>query len=130
MGCLIVLILAAWIDPDRRGMGTHEQIGMQPCGFLQATGLPCGSCGMTTSFAHAVRGNVIAASYVQPLGCLLAIATSMTFWIASHAAVTARPAYRLLRRLPAGWTIGVSLTIFVLAWGWKMFLVLRGIDGW
>lgn len=130
VACLTVLIVAAWVDPARGGTGTHLQIGMAPCGFLERTGLPCGTCGMTTSFAHFVRGNVVASLYVQPFGCLAALAAGVGFWVAGHAALTARPAYRVLRRLPVGWTGGVLLTMWILAWGWKMLLVVRGADGW
>lgn len=130
LAALIVLIVAARVDPARAGMGTHLQVGLAPCGFLQRTGLPCGTCGMTTSYALFVRGNLLASAYVQPFGCLAALATAMTFWIAAHAAVTGRAAYRVIRRLPAGLTAGVLLTLWVLAWGWKMFIVIRGIDGW
>ena len=48
----------------------------------------------------------------------------------SAAAVTGRPAYRVLRRLPVGLTAGTIIALWLAAWGWKMFLVIRGIDGW
>jgi hypothetical protein len=73
-GCLGVLGLAAWLEPDPRGYGTAERFG-GPCGMLVTTGLPCPTCGMTTAFAYAVRGRFLAAAWAQPAGLVLALAT-------------------------------------------------------
>src|SRR5690606_27831172 len=32
-----VLVLARMLEPDARGHGTHEQLGLPPCGFLELT---------------------------------------------------------------------------------------------
>lgn len=54
-GLLGLLFAARWLTPDIRGLGTHEQLGLPPCGFYLWWGLPCPSCGMTTSWAWLVR---------------------------------------------------------------------------
>ena len=33
--CLVVLVLAAWVTPNPEGLGTHQQLGLMPCGFSQ-----------------------------------------------------------------------------------------------
>jgi hypothetical protein len=129
IACLTVLVIARWMVPDARGTGTHLQIGLRPCGFLERTGLPCATCGMTTSFAQFVRGNVLAAAWVQPLGAVAALGCAVGFWVAGYAAVTGRPAYRVLRRLPLGWSVGLLLALWLFAWAWKMGLVLHDRDG-
>lgn len=48
--------LAALVDPDPRGFGTHQQFGFPPCSIRVVFGVPCPSCGGTTSVAHFVRG--------------------------------------------------------------------------
>src|SRR5207237_7307937 len=59
LACLTVLTVAAWATPDPSGVGTHHSsLHMQPCHFLQTTGLPCPGCGMTTSFAWFARGTL------------------------------------------------------------------------
>ena len=68
---LTVLGIAAFIDPDPRGFGTHTQLGLPPCGFLALTGFPCPGCGLTTAFAHGVRGDLWLAGVSNPLGVLL-----------------------------------------------------------
>lgn len=70
--------VAVRIDPygaDGRPatMGTHQQLGLPPCNFVRLTGLPCPSCGMTTSFALLVRGDVLASLRANAVGTLLAV---------------------------------------------------------
>lgn len=67
------LLVASTLRPAEAGMGTHTQLGLAPCGFLAATGLPCATCGMTTAFAHATNGDLISAFVVQPAGAFLAL---------------------------------------------------------
>jgi hypothetical protein len=59
-------------DGTPRSMATHQQLGMPPCNFLVLTGKPCPSCGMTTSFALLVRGDVAASMRANWAGTLLA----------------------------------------------------------
>ncbi len=77
IGLVAVFGVALWLDPyDANGtpkrMATHRQLGMPPCTFLMYTGLPCPSCGMTTSFALLVRGDVRNSLRANPVGTLLA----------------------------------------------------------
>jgi hypothetical protein len=85
---------------------------------------------MTTSFAWFARGNLLASGYVQPMGLALAILTIICFWTTLYIAMTGKPVHRLLRWLPGryyGWPLAV---LAVAGWGWKVFIHLRGIDGW
>ena len=70
-GCAMVLTAAAMIEPDARGYGTHTQLGLPPCGFLLLTGSPCPGCGLTTAFAHGIRGHWSLAASANPLGLAL-----------------------------------------------------------
>src|SRR5688572_14176698 len=74
--CLAVLVTAALLTPHPSGVGTHTALHYQPCDFLARTGMPCPSCGMTTSFAWFARGNLLASFYVQPIGMVLALLTA------------------------------------------------------
>jgi hypothetical protein len=128
--CLAVLIVAARLTPDPAGLGTHTEMGFHQCGFLEATGLPCPSCGMTTSFAWFVRGNLIASFYVQPMGTVLAAMCALTFWITLYMAISGKTLVRLVRGIPSRYYLTPFLAFWVVAWGWKIFIHLRGIDGW
>jgi hypothetical protein len=70
-GSMLLLATAAVIEPDARGFGTHTQLGFPPCGFLTLTGLPCPGCGLTTAFAHGIRGQWSLAASANPLGLAL-----------------------------------------------------------
>lgn len=69
---------AAWVinpydaDGTPRRMATHTQLGLTPCNFVTWTGRPCPSCGMSTSFALLVRGDVGASLRANWVGTLLA----------------------------------------------------------
>ena len=56
LGLLGGFAVAASLPPDPRGFGTHRGLGLPPCSIRATYGLPCPSCGLTTSFAHFVRG--------------------------------------------------------------------------
>ncbi len=128
--CLSVLIVAARLTPNASGVSTHTGLGMNDCQFLARTGLPCPSCGMTTSFAWFVRGNLLASIYVQPMGMAFAAAATITFWVTLYIGVTGKPVGRLMRMIPARYYVAPLLAWALLAWGWKIFIHLRGIDGW
>jgi hypothetical protein len=130
LACLAVLITAVTVRPDAGGTATHRQLGLAECQLLRTSNLPCPSCGMTTSFAWFVRGNLPASLYVQPMGTFLAACAAITFWAALYIAATGKPVYRLMHGLPATYYVLVPVGIAIGAWGWKIFIHVRGADGW
>ena len=80
LGLVTVFGIAFYLNPYQedgtpRSMATHQQLGMPPCNFLVLTGKPCPSCGMTTSFALLVRGDVGASLRANWAGTLIGV-----FW--------------------------------------------------
>jgi hypothetical protein len=128
--CLTVLIIARILPPSPAGVGTHTAMGLQPCEFLARTGIPCPTCGMTTSFSHFARGNIAASLYVQPMGTVLATLTAATFWAAAYMALTGLPVLRLLQILPLRYYFIPLMGAAIAGWAWKIFIHLHGIDGW
>lgn len=69
-----LLIVAAVLRPNPRGMGTHRQLGLPPCSMVVLAGIRCPSCGMTTSWSRVMRGNLVGAVRANSGGTLLALA--------------------------------------------------------
>src|SRR3954467_9307382 len=74
---LAVFTVAVCLNPYRDGQPlreeTHRQLGLPECHFKRLTGLPCPSCGMTTSFALLVRGDFANSLRANFAGTLLAV---------------------------------------------------------
>lgn len=77
MGWIGVFVVAWQLNPyegDKVWLeGTHQQLGLPPCTFKVLTKLPCPSCGMTTSFALLVRGDLWNALQANAVGVGLAV---------------------------------------------------------
>lgn len=68
-----LLLLAGRLEPSPSGLGTHQQLGLPPCSSILIWGIPCPSCGMTTSWSLALRGELAAAATANFGGLLLII---------------------------------------------------------
>jgi Protein of unknown function (DUF2752) len=73
LGLIAGFCLAASLQPDPSGFGTHRQLGLPPCIVRLVFGIPCPSCGMTTSFACLMRGQLEGAFRANPAGLLLGL---------------------------------------------------------
>lgn len=65
-------MVARCLSPDSRGYGTHQQLGLPPCTMKLFFGVSCPGCGMTTCFAHFVRGQFVEAARANLAGVVLA----------------------------------------------------------
>jgi hypothetical protein len=118
---------AIWLSPAGGHMGTHRQLGLLPCGFVTMTGYPCPTCGMTTAFAHAVRGHIGESIRSQPAGFALAVVTVVIGSCAAGALVAGRyPAINWYRINPTTFVWGIACGL-VAAWGFKIAMGL--LDG-
>jgi hypothetical protein len=77
LGWLTVFVIAIRIDPYRDGevklSETHTQLGLPPCQFKTVTGVACPSCGMTSSFALLMHGDLVNSLRANFAGTLLAL---------------------------------------------------------
>lgn len=96
LGCQCVVALSLWLRPDARLFGTHEQLGLPPCMFTEASGIPCPGCGLTTSFANMAHLHVINAFRGHLMGPLLFLGTLALAVYAPYAIVKQRPLSILL----------------------------------
>ena len=111
---LIGLMAAGTIDADR---------WLDPCGFKQRHGLPCPTCGMTTSVLAFFRGRVFQSFYIQPaaaLGCCIMVIAGFLAFLAAALGVN----FRILESLFAGIKVKhiVLAAVAVIAAGWAVTL--------
>lgn len=118
-----VVVLATLVEPDPRGYGTHEKLGLPPCRMLDWTGFPCPGCGVTTSIALAAHGHIAAAWHNQPFGLVVALLAPLAALWALVQHLRGRDLARELSRLrPGWWGIGAGLAAAA-GWAWKIALV-------
>lgn len=70
---IALLVTASRLSPSPDGLGTHQQLGLPPCTSVVMFGSRCPACGMTTSWAHMMRGDLPAAFQANVGGLMLAI---------------------------------------------------------
>jgi hypothetical protein len=80
-------------DGNPRTMSTHTQLGMPPCNFVVLAGKPCPSCGMTTSFALLVRGDVLASARANWVGSIICVLWALTLVWALASGVRGKPLF-------------------------------------
>jgi hypothetical protein len=112
-----VLALAAWVRPDPRGYGTHTQITHGPCLFRLLAGVPCPTCGMTTSFAHMARLQVKKAAIAQPFGVILFVIVVALVPAGVYSVVTGRVPMVLAH---PSWMVAPALACLVAGWVFKI----------
>lgn len=128
LACLTLLGIAAWLQPSPTGVGTHTQLfPLQSCAWIEYANMPCPTCGMTTAFAHAADGHFIKSFLTQPMGCVLAIAVAMAFWVSLYITFTGSPIWRVFQRMWRPSVVWIMAILILAAWGYKIWAFKRGI---
>ena len=103
-----LLFVAAMLKPNPAGLGTHMQLGLPGCTMYTFSGIRCPGCGMTTSWAHTMKGDFasgIRANVGGVLLCLLSIAVfPCLLWMGICG-----------RSLPFYWFGQVAVTVLLIA---------------
>jgi hypothetical protein len=120
-----MLVVAAWLQPNPNGFGTHRQLGLPPCGFQWITGVRCPACGMTTSWSHAVRGQFGEAARANAGGLLLAVLAAVTAAGAFVMAVSGRR-----WQLVTSFGVGVAVALAVLGVTMVDWIIRLGVHYW
>ena len=118
----VVIWSLSRVAPDGRGHGTHEQLGMDPCGWSIVYGIPCPTCGCTTAATQLLHGDVFGAFATQPFGAALALIGLLAGVHAWMCLLRTRSFVDVIVRLPF-WRIVLSLfLLFWAAWGYKYLI--------
>ena len=115
-----VLGLSAWLRPDTRGFGTHQQLGLPPCTFEAMTRVPCPGCGLTTSFAHMAHGHLFSAFGAHLMGPFLFLLTLAVAVSAPWAARRAFPVMQVLAHRAATPVLSVTLAAGLITFAMRL----------
>ncbi len=110
--------ILANVTPDPRGHGTHEQLGLEPCGWPVTMGIPCPTCGCTTAACLLVHGRVLAAFATQPFGAVVAALGVLAGVHAGICLVRGRSFTDLLVRWPFWRVVGGAIVLMLAAWAY------------
>ena len=116
-----VAVLGLWMNPDSRGFGTHEQLGLAPCRMMAWVGVPCPGCGVTTSVSLFWHGEIWASFVNQPFGGLLAALVPLLAVGAIISHFQGRDLYRSLLSVPVGRVTLSVISLMLVAWIYKLF---------
>jgi hypothetical protein len=124
-----VIGLGVCLEPDARGHGTHEQLGLPPCPMIQLTGYPCPTCGFTTSLAHMARLQLGSALAAHILGAsVFLIACGLLLWTALAPLMGLSPT-AALGVVKSAWGWGWLIGLFYASWFVNIAAVAVGLKG-
>lgn len=134
-GLVLVFAVAAWLNPyDGSGhallMETHRQLGLPPCTFyLLSGGYPCPSCGMTTSFALLMHGDLRNSLRANAVGTVLALFCA--FLIPWNLVCAIRGRTYFIRSFERALTkvVLAFLTLMLARWGAVLLMIWAGWRG-
>ncbi len=121
-----LLATAASLDPSESGFGTHTQLGLSECFVRRNWGIRCPSCGMTTAWAHLMRGSIGDSVGASAGGFLLGVTALIALpWLLASSLLGRwcylRPSSSLVFPF-----VAVLLLVLSLDWtrrtGWPLFL--------
>ena len=119
-GAWLVLLIAAWLEPDPRGFGSHQQLGLPPCMFEAFAHFPCPGCGLTTSFANMAHGHVIRAFQAHLMGPALCALTQATALCAPWTIRRAVPLTRVLASPATTGFLAVTLALGLITFALRL----------
>jgi hypothetical protein len=126
---VLFVVMNVLTEPDARGHGTHEQLGMAPCSWPILYDKPCPTCGVTTSVSWLSHGRPFKSFMTQPFG--FALGVFGLWWIfASVQAIRRRES--LLFRL-SQWpmllvVLGITALVLI-GWAWVSWMYVPRAGG-
>lgn len=119
LAALAAIVVLARVAPDPRGFDTHTQLGLEPCGWPRAYGVPCPTCGCTTAACQVVHGHVFQAFAVQPFGAGIALLGLALGAHGLYCLLRGRSFVDLLVRVPFGLGVLAMVALFFGGWLYK-----------
>jgi hypothetical protein len=117
---IALLLIARLLRPSVDGVGTHRQLGLPPCAFLHFTSVPCPSCGLTTSVAHAARLHFYESVVTQPFGLVVFISAVLGIPLSIYFIYRRVPWSNFNRLRGRNLVIYLMIALFILSWLYKI----------
>jgi len=110
----------------------HYKVALwpQPCGFKQERGLPCPTCGMTTSALAFAQGRIFESFYIQPAAALLCSIMVVSAFLAFLVAVFGiyfRFVKRFFVEVKIRYIILALIVILAASWAATLARALKGV---
>jgi Protein of unknown function (DUF2752) len=134
-GLVVVFAVAAWVNPyDATGrallMATHRQLGLPPCTFYVLTGgYPCPSCGMTTSFALLMHGDLWNSLRANAVGTALGLFCALLIPWSLICAIRGRTYFISSFERALTKVVLAFLTLMLARWGAVLLMIWAGWQG-
>lgn len=129
LGLALIAVLGVWVEPDPRGVGTHERLGLPACKPMEWWNVPCPGCGVTTSLALLAHGEPRASFLNQPFGFAMSVLLAVYGLWAIAWALRGRDLYQSLRALPLGKPMIALGVLMLVSWVYKLAQVRHWFDG-
>jgi hypothetical protein len=126
--CAGMLGVGLFLNPEPQGHGTHQQLGLQPCGWYQVWGFPCLTCGCTTAVSHFSHGHWVASFLTQPFGFVVALVALILVPLTGWGLATGKwkgPSMFWLNWYWTYWVFG-SVALLVVSWIYKIIIARQG----
>lgn len=117
--CAAALVAGVLLVPSPTGTGTHRILGLAECGMLRATGKPCPTCGVTTSFVLAAHGRFAEAVVNQPFGFALLLLVAGGLAGLAFTLATGRSWYPVFVRVNPVVVLLALLGLLLASWAYK-----------
>jgi hypothetical protein len=120
--CWAILAVGLSLTARSKGDGTHTQLGLDACRMMVVDGVPCPTCGLTTSITAAAHGDFGASASANVFGTVLFFVLILVGSIGIVQAVVGRDILgRIFRRR---WWFFCGLLITGILAGWAIKLAI------
>jgi hypothetical protein len=113
-------VVLARLEPDPRGHGTHEQLGLASCSWPSERGMPCPTCGVTTAAVLLLRLRPADAFLTQPFGALVALIALAFVWLGLRHAWRGESLSARVARWPLGRLLLGFIAALLLGWWYRI----------
>ena len=130
----IIIVLSAlfitliMLEPSASGLGTHRQLVPMPCLFHLALGIPCPSCGLTTSLSFLMSGEWGAALQAHPLGLFAFLMMALILLISIYGVIFNRSWWRVTEKRWFQNAILCGIFLYLIIWIVRMLPLMERIS--